>query len=320
MFKSTRSGKNRSRVDENKSSDVSKTATSRSYAAFPTPYQYQPQTHKGSPSMQPVFMHEPYRSRPQSPAAYETLHSPIPSQDNGHYHQNQVAYPKENVSQTFPSHSYHRPSIALPNPISSFSHSKPNDLPPSARQEANNYYPSSAPSPSWSDESGLNYSDSPSSQHLELGVPSSPMTQPYPSTYSLANHAAENGDFEYTYQAPAPMQNHPTSLYSTSCPLNSGYTPIPTPSALTLPSLPERGPVHLSPLSIPERSNGVHYSQDSSPISPMASPILQTVPESYTRTAVPALAPLNIIRRPVIRREPLDEMTLRLLRAPQPNP
>jgi hypothetical protein len=313
MFKSTRLAKNRARADESKSSDASKVVTSRSYAAYPTPYQYQSQTLKNSPSM-PIFMHDPYQARqsaePHSPASYDTSHSPVPRQDGGHYHQSQVAYPNENGSQSFSTKSYHRPSITLRKSIASFSHSRANDMRPSARQdEVTSYYPSSgSPSP-WSNENALDYSNSPPPppQRLpaDIGMPSSPLSHLYhpaivypikPTTARSVIHS----------QSPASMQNHSTPLYSTPYSMNSGYSPLPPPPALTLPNPAERGG-HLSPLSIPERSNGVHYPQDSSPISPVAT--LQNGTESYVRAAVPALAPLNVIRRPIHRREPQDELT-----------
>ena len=310
MFKSTRLGKNRSRPDENKSSDVSKTVTSRSsYAALPSPYQYRVQSQRGSPGL-PVFMHEPYQARrsaePQSPATYETSHTPI-SHDGGHYQQSQVVYPNGN-GHPFPLNSYHRPSVALPNPISSF---KPNSRPSPPRQDVNSYYPTNDSPTSWSDENGLDYNHSPPQQRLsDLGVPSPTPLQ--------SSYGPENGSFDYTYQTPASTQN-PEALYSAPYTMNSGYAPMSSPPTANPPNPGGRG-VHLSPLSIPARStHGGNYPQDSSPISP-DEPTLQTVPESYARTAVPSLAPLNLIRRPTHRREPLDEMTLRMLRASQANP
>ena len=304
MFKSTRLAKNRSRVDENKSSDVARAVNSRSYAAYPTPYQYQTKTPRGTPGVA-VLMHEPYHTRQSSPV-YETSHSPMPPQDGGHYHQNQATYPNENGSHSFPSISY-RPSITVSNSMPSYSHSNPNGMPPSARhEEANSYYPSPSP---WSNENGLDYNLPPPQRLAELGIPSSPMTPP--ATYNQA----DNDSFGYTCQS---MHNNSTPLYPTHYSLNSGYSPLPPPPALTLPNPAERGS-HLSPLSIPERSNDVQYAQDPSPISPEELPTLQNGTESYVRAA-PELAPLNIIRRPFHRRELQDELTLRMLRASQANP
>ncbi|KAF9482216.1 hypothetical protein BDN70DRAFT_930192 [Pholiota conissans] len=81
MFKSTRVGKSRSKTDDSNRSDAAKpsTSVSRTYAPFPTPYQYQ-QNETGSAT--PVLMHEPYQSRPldqSPPSPYEQTPSPISS-------------------------------------------------------------------------------------------------------------------------------------------------------------------------------------------------------------------------------------------------
>jgi len=303
MFKSTRLAKNRARADENKSSDVSKTVTSRSYAAYSTPYQYRTQTPtRGTPRMYPMFMSEPYHTRRSSPV-YETSHSSVPPQDGGHHHQ--VAYPNENGSQFFPPNSYHRSS----NSFTSFLHSTSNGMPSSAGQEgANSYYRSPSP---WSNENALDYSNSP-----PLPLPPSPLTPPIPSTYNQA----ESSSFGYTYQGHPSMQNNSTPLYSTQYSLNSGYSSLPPPPPLSLPNPTEGGGHNLSPLSIPERSNSVHYSQEPSPISPEALPTLQNGTESYVRAALPELAPLDVIQRAPHRRELQDELTLWRLRASQANP
>ncbi|KAJ3509028.1 hypothetical protein NLJ89_g5440 [Agrocybe chaxingu] len=103
MFKSTRVGKSRHRTEDHNRPDVARAASSvtRTYAPFPTPYQYQ--AHNGSPSMAPVLMHEPYQSthaaeRLQSPA-YEQTPSPVSPQIQGQqYLSNQPNYPSTNPS------------------------------------------------------------------------------------------------------------------------------------------------------------------------------------------------------------------------------
>ncbi|CAA7261804.1 unnamed protein product [Cyclocybe aegerita] len=352
MFKSTRVGKSRNRTEDHNRSDVARAASSvtRTYAPFPTPYQYQ--AHNGSPSMAPVLMHEPYQSthaaeRLQSPA-YEHTPSPVSPQIQGQqYLPNQSNYPNSNPSPYIGSRYPTSPtniSQAMSSPAQS---PQQYHLPSMHHHDHHGYYsPTPSSSSSWSNnQSQPYYSPSahrPSASHFEAPQPS-----PYspPSSYSNpppppSHHTGPVSPHPHPYSGPIP--NNGSQLYSPSYSLGSALTPpphpLPPPQTLAQPpphaghahsptDLEMRGP-QLSPLQIPDR---IYPSGSYTQPSPVSSAADGPLPPSIGGPGGPgssgiensdyALAPLNILKRPGrYRREPADEKTLRLLRAPQSSP
>ena len=304
MFKSTRMGKNRTRAEESKHSDVSKAATSRSYGPFPTPYPY---PSKGSSSMTPVFMHEPYQTThaaeppPTPQATYDASPSPVSPQE---YSANQLPYSNQSGSQSFSSN-YHRSPVSLPSPGPSYSPPKTNDIRNELPQESPSYHPSSASSSSWSHDHG--YSNSPPQRLAELGASSWPLSSPLPSAFTLVNQA--DSAYAYSYSSHTTQSNSP-HLYSTSYSMSSALGPLPS-----LP-VPESRGGYLSPLSIPDRSQGTPSHLHERRTSPTGV-LTNDSPDNFDYS----LAPLNVIKRPNrYHREPTDEKTLRRLRMPQSNP
>jgi len=224
----------------------------------------------------------------QSPVTYD-IPCPLgllsPQDDGGryrHYH----THPSEHL---FPSDLHHRPSMSVPNSTASTT---------SGHSNLNSYYPR-----------GESLSSSNSRPSMP---PPTPIAQPITQSENAEKHV-----FGYAYQAPIPMNTF-TPGYSTSYPLNSGYTPIAPPLTLAIPNSAIHD-VRIS--SIPERSNGVQY-----PLSPMSPEVesltTQNYPTSYVRRAVSALGPSNVTHKPIHHYLADEEMFLRLqmLPASQPNP
>lgn len=287
------------RTEESKNSDVSKAATSRSYGPFPTPYPY---PNKTSSSMAPVFMHEPYQGNhdhaaeaPPTPT-YDASPSPVSPHNNQEYPVNQVPYSNQSGSQSFPS-SYYRSPISLPNPSPSYSQSKTNDIRDGLPQESPSYHPSSS---SWSHDNG--YSNSPPQRLAELGAPSWPLSSPLPSAFTLVNQAdSAYNTYSYSSHTHTAQSNSP-SLYSTSYPMSSALGPLPSLA------VPESRGGYLSPLTIPDRSQGTPPHSREHRTS--AAVLTSDTPENFHGS----LAPLNVIQRPKrYRREPADEKYLQRL-------
>ncbi len=255
--------------------------------------------------MAPVFMHEPYQGN-------HTSESPTPTNDAPQSgpvsHEYQVPYSNQSGSQSFSS-SYHRSSISLSNTGPSFGPSKTSDIRSGRSQESPSYHPSNASSP-WSNENGLDYSNSPPQRLAELGAPPSPLSSPLPSAFTLVKQADSAHTYSYSSHTPTSTQGNTSHLYSTSYPMSSALGPLPP-----LP-VPESRGGYLSPLLIPDRSQGTASHSHERQTSPTAF-LTSAGPENFDYS----LAPLSVIKRPNrYRREPADENTLRRLRMPQSNP
>ena len=320
MFKSTRVSKARSRTEDQSRSDVARAATSvsRTYAPFPTPYRYQAQN--GSPNTTPVLMHEPYQtshSNEQHPSQYEPSPSPVSTPLQGQYlpSHSQSSY-HSTGSSTFGS-SYNGNGDSQ-RPMSSSSQSSNYQLPSlHHHNESHPYYSSSSLSSSWNNNSSHPYYGAPSSQRTSPHISSSSSSSS--STYHHHTSTSHTTHSPYSYSPPIPPispvhNNGGNHLYVPpySSSLNSALVPLASPHH----SDADRS-APLSPLQIPDRPyhGHSHVSQtQGSPTSPAGTAPGDAAPEM-------ALAPLNILKRPIrYRREPADEKTLRLLRAPRSSP
>lgn len=299
-FKSTRVGKSRtSKSDDNNRSDAARAASTvpRTYAPFPTPYQYQAQ--QGSPSMTPVLMHEPYsRTEQRSPV---DDHSPSPISPP--MTQIQLA----NVNNSSPS--YHRPNYSIGSnaphppsnfhsryPLNNFSHvdNRPHHSPRASGgswdETQQPYYPIQRP--------GYHQDEQrPGVHHTHPTVSSAPASFVTPVDYQQVIGSP------HVYMSPGagipPLSNsHGNNPYSPSSSLHA---------ALTLPESDARM-YTLSPLQIPDRESPGMYTHSQVPRGQV------TPPEHERSTEDEDLAPLDLLRRPSkFRREPVDEKTLRLL-------
>ncbi|KAF9527328.1 Gti1/Pac2 family-domain-containing protein [Crepidotus variabilis] len=312
MFKSTRVGKSRSnRADDNKTADLSRAATSRTFAPFPSPYQYQSQ--KGSPSMTPVFMHEPYQNNnhppePHSPS-YEHSPSPASPQMHGNYAPSNGAYSHHPSTPSYSS-DYQQSPMPLPHAIPASNHQTSYSIPPP--QPSSQGYYSTNTSPSWNSHNtyyGGQRSSEVSPPPTNLPSPTSSASPPNSTYHAVTSHSPHaQSPYPYPTQIP-PMQTNSSQFYSTSYSLNSALTPLPPPHSAPPLHQDYRGGQSISPLQIPDRSNSGHHYQGST-----LSPIGQPTSHSGGDGIDISLAPLNLLKRQIrYRREPADEKTLRLL-------
>jgi len=295
-FKSTRIGKSRLRTDEKKDSGISRAATSRSYAPFPPS-----QAERRSPTLVPVFMHEPYQARvstePQRPT-HDVPSCPASPHDSGKGSSNLSSHP-------IPVQNYHAVPSSHQNSFARYDQSKVSHA-PIARRETLDYYPSRASSSSWSNDSGIYGSSSPQ-RTPEIGV--SPPA--LPSAYNLLNLTDSTNDnsLRYIYPPPAPpvhnSQSHFSASYSSA---GSSFVPLSSPpSVLPNPGLRRGDPPVYSIFD--DNRRVASFPRD------------LAVPFARSENSLEcALAPLSKIQRPSrYRRDPVDEKTLRLLRMLQPS-
>lgn len=319
MFKSTRVGKSRTKTDDSNRPDAARAATTvpRTYAPFPTPYQYQAQN--GSPSMTPVLMHEPYRtSRVEEPSSVlESSPSPDSFQDQGNYGLHQRSYSSLNnpsaSASTSPSYTnrvYSPIPLSASQPIDPSNHLSRYSA-PGMRVIDRQTRTSPRSSPSW-DESNNSYyprSRYPDEQRHEI-TPQYPMSSPT-SYMTPVEYHSNFVTSPQTYMSPGTSLPHLSTSLGTN--MYSPSTSSSLHSALTLPS--QNDDAHesytLSPLQIPGRMHSNVYSPSRSSEMQMHSD--DSPPEDVDYEG--SLAPLDVLRRPSrFRRDPTDEKTLRLLR------
>ncbi|KIM45336.1 hypothetical protein M413DRAFT_442013 [Hebeloma cylindrosporum] len=291
MFKSTRVGKSRNRVDDHSRSDAAKAATTvpRTYAPFPTPYQYHPQG--GSPSMTPVLMHEPYQRAPErAHSPYEQSPSPVSPEGHGSHFADPASYSGSNASNTpgpYNNSAYPTSPTSLPSSMDIHTNSDYH-----MTQDNHSYYSPAASPSSWNRNG--HYYHPPPQQHLQHHHANSG----YSSSSASATSHPPHG-YPPNISAPIPMQ-----VYSPSYSLQAALTPPPQTQALIAPA-PHRGP-QLSPLHIPM---GHQVPGTESMVSP---PINVGTGQEGEDCA---LAPLSVLRKSMtLRRDPSDEKTLRKLR------
>lgn len=305
MFKSTRVGKSRSRADDQSRSDAARAATTvpRTYAPFPTPYQYHPQG--GSPSMTPVLMHEPYQRAPErAHSPYEQSPSPVSPSPEGHrsHFADPVSYSGSNASNTpgpYTDSAYPTSPSSLPSSMDMHSNSGYH-----MRQDNRNYYSPGASPSSWSRND--HYYHPPPQQHLQHHHTNS--------GYSISASATSSPThlpqiYPPNISAPIPMQ-----VYSPSYSLQAALTPPPlTQAEVPLIAPAHRGP-QLSPLHIPMGPQVHSIPSIESMVSPPIDVDHQTTATRQEEEDY-ALAPLSILRSSMtLRRDPSDEKTLRMLR------
>jgi hypothetical protein len=287
-FKSTRMGKGRLRTDEKKNSGISRAATSRPYAPFRSSRPNQ--SDRRSPTLAPVFMHEPYRARgstePQSPTHDVPSCPAFPHDREGL--SNLSSHPNQPVQD------YHVVPSSHQNSFATYDQSKVNHA-PIGRRETLDYYPSRASSSSWSNDSGIYGSSSPQ-RTPEIGVSPPALSSPLPSAYNLLNSTDDNS-LRYIYPPPPPPVQNSQSHLSASYSSGSSFIPMSsTPSVLPDPGF-RRGNIPVYSI-FDDNRRVAPFPRD------LAVPSLEC-----------ALAPLSKIQRPSrYRREPVDEKTLRLLR------
>ena len=284
-FKSTRVGKSRTKTDEHSRLESSRTAT-RTYAAFPSPYQQPP---PGTPSTNPVLMHEPYQRRDQveyyrehGECSAQRSPSPAsPGSTRGQYFE-EMAYSRPSRSNSYVDHGH--------SPVENSPYSPHYQLPPAAHpmvtaSGTQNYSIPRTLSPPWVNHDSYYYA---SPNH---SGPASPPSAP-PMPYQLHGHSS---------QLVSPRSHHPS------------YTPSSLESALTPQPMSAYRGVSLAPLQIsPQHHTGARQCQ-TSPDSIIA------MEEDQSEEDQSGLAPLSELKRPSkYRREPSDEKTLRLLIAAQP--
>lgn len=279
MFKSTRVGK-RAKADDNWSDTRVGTRT---YAAFPSPYQQQGRPETSSTN--PVLMHEPYQRNDQPGYFRDQVESsssyPQPSPSLS------PSSPATNGQYLGDMSSYSRPSRRSSSYV---------DRPPTNQLGGSPYSPQYQPtatspqnysnpilSPPWANHDSFYYT-----RPVHGGPGSSPSAPPM--SYNQSNH---------TSQHVSPRANHVGS-YTPSYSLESALTPPQ--------STPDRRGVALASLQIPRYTSATqcHTPPDSA-----------ITMEDQSEEDQSGLAPLDELKRSRYRREPLDEKTLRLLIAAQ---
>ena len=282
MFKSTRVGR-RTRPDEQNRSDTR--VGSRTYAAFPSPYQQQGQP--GTPSTNPVLMHEPYQRSDQpeyyqdqveSSVPYSQRLSPISPTTGGQYFKDGPP-PFSEPSRGVRSNSYvdHHPA----SPLGGSPYSPQYHQPPATSSQN---YPNPILSPPWANHDSYYYNRPIHSSPSSSSAP--------PMSYHHSN----------TSQHVSPRPNHLGS-YTPSYSLESALTP-------PQPTHGCRG-VALASLQIP------HYTSATQCHTPPDSAVSM---EDQSEEDQSGLVPLDELKRYRYRREPSDERTLRLLIAGQSTP
>lgn len=295
MFKSTRVGKGRAKADDSNRTDAARAATTvpRTYAPFPTPYQYQAQN--GSPSMTPVLMHEPYQTRAQ-PAQTQ---SPILPHERT-VTPNNDAY--TSPAQTLTGHPYtslpYSPSAPL---IRSDSHnSHYSNPPPQPRRMVQNesYYHPEASSSNWA--SGDALYRQPSQQHIgDLGY---------------GSYLSAQGGAQSNHTTPSP-HNYDSTLPPSHLSSQMYHSPYMLQPMVSLPKpqeVPDSRGYALSPLPIP-----IQLQPDLDIMQNAMVPVPPYHPVNPPSGLEPdfSLAPLTLPRPGQLRyvRDPEDEKTLRSL-------
>lgn len=323
MFKSTRVGKSRSKTDDPSRADAARAASSasRTYVAFPTPYQYQ----NGSPNMTPVLMHEPYKTSrpPESPSPYEHSPSPVSPQDDG-YSAPQRVYSAMNTSSSV-QYSEHRYS-SLPQAMGSHSPGRYSVgmRPPGHIHDVRSA--SGSPSSAWQiqhpeyDQRARYDREIEDSKPLLLSQ-ASPPSAAYGAGPSHQPLVPENSYSQNQILPPQPSNSH-----NTNNPFSQSYGLSLAPNPMS-PHLPDMHAYPLSPLQIPDTSM---HSQHNSPFTQHTTAVVgMSLPHhhegEYVMTAGleeqhdsssqdAGLVPLEVLRRPIrYARDPADERTLRML-------
>ena len=279
MFKSTRVGK-RTKTDEHNRSDPSRAASSgnRTYAAFPSPYQQQGRP--GTPSTNPVLMHEPYQRRDQAeyyhdqvePSAPYSQRSPSPASPttSGQYYGDILSYAgpshsvRSNSYMDHPAGSPYTPQYQSPQ-----NYSNPRILSPPWATHDSYYY--SRPIHSTGPATSYHHSNTP--PHVSIAP---------------AGHSSQHI---------SPRLDHPGS-YTPSYSLESALTPPQSTSDY-------RG-ISLAPLQIPLQYHTGSRQCHTPPDSAFAM-------EDQPQEDQGGLLPLNELKRFRYRREPSDEKTLQTI-------
>jgi len=294
-------GKSRTRPDEHNRSDASRLP--RIYAAYPSPYQGRP----GTPSTNPVLMHEPYQRRDQAEYYQEQVESSAPYSQrspspaspttSGQYFGDMSSY--SGPSRSVPSNSYvdHRyPTSPLGPSHSQYPpHYQPpttHTMPVTATSTQNYTTPRTLSSP-WANQDSYYYA-----RHVHSS-PASCQSAP-PLSYHQSNttpHVSSVAPAEHSSQLTSPSPNPPS--FTPSYSLESALTPPQ--------HTPDYRGVSLAPLQIPP----LRYTSARQCQTPPDSAIVM---EDLSEEDSSGLAPLNELKRQGrYRREPLDEKTLRLL-------
>jgi Gti1/Pac2 family transcription factor len=287
MFKSTRVGR-RAKADEVLRPDVR--VGTRTYAAFPSPYQLQGQP--GTPNSNPVLMHEPYkrsvqpeyfRDQVESSAPYSQRTpslSPTSPTIGGQYFGDP---PYSEPSRSVRSNSY----VNHPNPHGDSPYSpqyQPTTTKAATSPASPQHYSNPILSPPWANHDSYYYT-----RPIHSGPASSPSAPPmsYDHSNSTSQHASQNY----------------TKSYTPSYSLESALTPPQSP--------PDRRGMALTSLRIP------HYTSATQCHTP---PDSATAMEDQSEEDQSGLAPLDELKRSRYRREPSDERTLRRLISAQSPP
>ena len=280
MFKSTRVGK-RAKAEDETRSDVR--VGTRTYAAFPSPYQQQGRP--GTPNTNPVLMHEPYQRsdqpdyfRDQAPYSQRTPSlSPTSPTASGQYYGD---LPYTGPSRSVRSNSY----VDHPNSQGHSPYSPQYQQPTTSRAASSpQNYSNPILSPPWANHDSYYYT-----RPIHSGPASSPSAPPM--SYGH-NNTPQHGSPSY-----------PKS-YTPSYSLESALTPPQ--------STPDRRGIALASLQIP------HYTSATQCHTPPDSAIAM---EDQSEEDQSGLAPLDELKRSRYRREPSDERTLRLLISGQSSP
>ena len=279
MFKSTRVGR-RTRSDEQNRSDTSRVG-SRTFAAFPSPYQQQGRP--GTPSTNPVLMHEPYQTR---------------RSDQPEYYQDQV--------ESSAPYSQRSPSLSPTSPTTGGQYF--GDIPsysgPSRSVRSNSYVDHPA-NPLGGSPYGAQYQPTATSpQNYSNPILSPPWASHDSYYYNRPIHSGPPS-------AP-PMSYHHSTTSQHVSPRSSHLGSYTLESALTPPqSTPDCRGLPLASLQIP------HYTSATQCHTPPDSAVTM---EDQSEEDQSGLVPLDELKRYKYRREPLDERTLRLLIAGQSTP
>jgi Gti1/Pac2 family transcription factor len=254
MFKSTRVGR-RARADEHTLSDAR--AGTRTYAAFPSPYQQQgrPET----PSTNPVLMHEPYQrsdqpeyfqDQPESSASYPQPSpslSPTSPTTNGQYLGDMPSYSRPSRrSNSYVDHS-------TTNPLGGPPYSP--QYQPTATSPQN--YSNPILSPPWANHDSFYYT-----RPVHSGPASSPSAPPmsYDHTQRVSPRANHVGSYTPSYSLESALTPPPdrrgVALASLHIPRYTSATQCHTPpdSAITMEDQSEEDQSGLAPLDELKRS------------------------------------------------------------------
>lgn len=312
-FTSTRVGKSRTKTDDSNRPDAARAATNipRTYAPFPSPYQYQAQN--GSPSLAPVLMHEPYQSsrpEPSQSPVYEQSPSPVSPENLTPHVPRQGSYSGLGSSSSpYADQNYAMSPISVsPRVVSPVHGSRPYPIPSMHVSDDLSLRPSS-----W--DNNDSFFQRPKYQHrnehVKLPSPyASPSSFPATDVYSTASPQTY-----YPSTSASHMSNpNGNNVYSPSYSLQSALN-LPPPNT-------DSRQYPLSPLQIPDRlpsqPGSFSFPQSSHAHSSLNGEL--SVDEGDVSHEA-SLAPLDVLRRPVrFPRDPTDEKTLRLLREKKSSP